>query len=87
MPDDVAKDTSISSPNDQCLVLISTPGNDKQNYIICSDDKLELEKLNFAMSMAAQNTPVKAQKNILQYYVDKSFINVMIEVDEEEVEF
>lgn len=87
MPDDVAKDTSISSPNDQCLVMISTPGNDKQNYFICSDDKLELEKLNFAMSMAAQNTPVKAQKNILQYYVDKSFINVMIEVDEEEVEF
>lgn len=85
VPDDVAKDPNISSPNDQCLVLISTPGNDKQNYFICSDDKLELEKLNFAMSMAAQNTPVKAQKNILQYYVDKSFINVMIEVDEEEV--
>ena len=42
-----------------CLVLIATPGNDKNNYFICSDNKTELEKLNFAMSKASSNTPVK----------------------------
>jgi hypothetical protein len=48
-----------------CLILNAEPGNDKNNYFICSDDKEELEKLNYAMSKAAANTPVKSIKNLL----------------------
>ena len=76
------KDGNITSPNDMCLVLIPDPGNDKNNYFICSDDKLELEKLNYAMSVASSNVPVKSQKNILSYKSDGSFFNVMVEVNE-----
>lgn len=65
--------------------MVSAPGVDKQNYFICSDNKEELDKINTAMSLVASNTPVKKQKNLLQYFVAKAFITVMVEVNETEV--
>lgn len=86
IPEDVLKtDKNITSPEDTCIVMVSAPGVDKQNYFICSDNKEELDKINTAMSLVASNTPVKKQKNLLQYFVAKAFITVMVEVNETEV--
>jgi len=85
VPEELYKTKAITSPEDTCIIMVPEPGKDKQNYFICSDDKLELERINFAMSLVASSTPVKKQKNLLKYYTGGIFINTMVEVNDEEV--